>query len=233
MAGEEDAEFHRRHEPFVRIHNDRVRMLHAVPNESKFGADRRRACIGGVDVEPASLAPGDLADGGNGIDGDGRRRAGGGDDGAGNRAGGAVAADGLVQGVGAHAHDLVRRDLDDVVLSDAQGHSPFFNRRMRLLRAINLQWRQAAPRPVVPFVRISKPRRSRAAARTRKTFNDAVSLTVAKSPSGSPNASRSHCRTTISTSVSDGDVRHSMPLALTAAHKSSAKTPAWELVLGK
>jgi hypothetical protein len=54
-----------------------------------------------------------------------------------------------------------------------------------------------------------------------------------KSCSGSPSASRSQRSVTVSSSVSDGEVRQSMPFVFSAAVSSSARMPACEPVMAK
>ena len=50
---------------------------------------------------------------------------------------------------------------------------------------------------------------------------------------GSPSASRSQRSVTVSSSVSAGEVRHSIPFVFSAAMSSSARMPACEPVIEK
>ena len=81
--------------------------------------------------------------------------------------------------------------------------------------------------------RMSRPSASRAAARARNELIDAVSLMIPKSPSGGPRDLRSQVSVTVSSSVSEGDVFHTMPFALIAAVSSSARMPACDPVIEK
>ena len=48
---------HRGEEPFVRVHDDRVGVLGPVEAPAKLRAHGRRACVGGVDVQPDTRLP--------------------------------------------------------------------------------------------------------------------------------------------------------------------------------
>ena len=48
---------HRHSEPLVRVHADRVGALPAAEVVAELGADRRRSCVGSVDVEPRTGSP--------------------------------------------------------------------------------------------------------------------------------------------------------------------------------
>jgi len=82
-------------------------------------------------------------------------------------------------------------------------------------------------------LRTSRPSDSRAAASACKPETLAVSYTTPKKFAGRPSASRSHLSATSSTSVAAGDVRHSIPLTLSAAASNSASTAGSEPVIEK
>ena len=67
-ASIENAQIDGREEPLVRIHHQRIGLRRAVEDVAVFFEQRGRSGIGGVDVKPEIVAPGDLADLRNGID---------------------------------------------------------------------------------------------------------------------------------------------------------------------
>jgi hypothetical protein len=73
----------------------------------------------------------------------------------------------------------------------------------------------------------------RAAARAISDDVDAVSVRSPSKVSGSPSACRSQSTTTCSSSVPDGDVRHSMGFCARAATSISPRIPGPDAVDGK
>ncbi len=89
-------------------------------------------------------------------------------------------------------------------------------------------------RPASPFSRASSPStRSRAAAIATRLATEAVSITTPVKVSGSPSISRSHPRTTSSSSLAAGQVFQSIALTLRAPLRSSPSTPGPDPVIEK
>ena len=87
--------------------------------------------------------------------------------------------------------------------------------------------------PASPSSRAATPAASRAAVSATSVEVEAVSVIIPNHEAGSPSAAASQRSTTCSSSVSAGQVFHSIPFALSAAATSSPRIPGAEPVIPK
>ena len=158
---------HRREQPLVRVDDDRVGALAAVEAPAKLGADRRRARVGGVDVQPDAGLLAAARELGHRVDRGRRGRADGRDD------GGRV----VEREVGAHPELVVDLDLAEL---EADEPRRLLDAEVRLLGGVDDTARGAA----------SAPRRA-----PRPSTVDAVSSMWPCQPRGSPSSCASQSST--------------------------------------
>ena len=142
LPGEEHRAVHGREQPFVRVHHQRVGLVYPSEQVPHLGHRHGRAAVGAIDVEPEVLALGDGGDILNGIHRGHARGAGGGHHGKRLVAECAVAHDGALQHVGAHAEIAVTGDVHHVLEAEPERHHRLVDRRVRMLAAVDTQARQ-------------------------------------------------------------------------------------------
>ena len=130
----------------MRIDHDRIGVLDPLPQPAKRRLDGGRSSVRGVDMHPKVLAAGDGADGRQRIDRGGGGRPQRGHNCARQRARGPIAGDRRFERVGFHPIRIVRWDLHDVIGTEAEGQSPFFDGGVSVLGAVHLQRREIASR---------------------------------------------------------------------------------------
>ena len=138
----EDAAVHRRQEPLVRVHEQRIGPLATVQHVAQRRGDGGRASVGGVDMQPHAVLGAHVGGGGHGVDARGRGGADGGDHGDRPPARAHVGGHRLAQRIGPHPVLGVGLDLHEPVTPEAEHDAGLLDRRVRLGGGVHAQRRQ-------------------------------------------------------------------------------------------
>ena len=161
VGGEVEAGAH----PLVRVEDDGVGALDALPHPAVLGADHRRAGERRVDVQPQAVARAEGGDAGHRVERRGRGRADRGDHGAGPAAGRQVLVDRALQQVQPERVLVVGLDEAQVLGAEAGEERRLGHRAVRLVARVDDERRVLGLQAAAVLARSPRCARGRRAAR--------------------------------------------------------------------